>query len=102
MQAEITRSHTDLTRQQQAQLEAALARVDSRFAERLTLAEGRMREDTQRLGASLYKTVAQQRVRDLDAINTRLDGIEVNNAIETRQTDAILNTILQVADLKLR
>jgi hypothetical protein len=100
--AEIARSRADLTRQQQTELTAALARLDSRFTGRLTLAEGRMRDDTQKLAVGLYKTVAQQRAQDLGIINVRFDSIETNHAIDARQTDAILDTLLQVAELRLK
>ncbi len=102
VRAEIALSRADLTRQQQAQLAAGLAHLESSFIERLILTEGRMRDETQKQAVALYRTVAQQRAQDLDAINLRFDGMETYNAIETRQTDAILNTLLQVAELRLR
>lgn len=99
---EITRSRTDLDRRQQAELAAALAYLDSRFTGRLTLAENRMRDDTQKLAVGLYRTVAQQRAQDLDVINVRFDSIEENHDIDTQQTDAILDTLLQFAELGLK
>jgi len=102
VRAEIARSRTDLTEQQKAELTAALARLDSRFAGRLTLAENRMRDDAQKLAGDLYKTVSQQRAQDLGAISVRFESIEASSAVKERQTDAILDTLLQVADLRLR
>jgi hypothetical protein len=66
------------------------------------MAENRMRDDTQKLAVGLYKTISQQRAQDLDVINIRFDSIEASHAIDTRQTDAILDTLLQVAELRLK
>jgi len=99
---EIERSGQSLTQQQQNDLKAALARLDSRFAVRLEASEGRAREDTQKMATGLYRTMTQQRAQDLRLINLRFDTIETRNALETRQTDAILGTLLQAADLRLK
>ena len=65
------------------------------------LTETQMREASQKTAVDVYRTVAQQRARDLDLINLRFDGIETKNALETHQTDTILGTLLQVAEFKL-
>jgi anti-sigma factor RsiW len=102
VRAEIAQSHTDLTQQQKAELTAALDRVDSRMAGRLKLAEGSARDEARKMAADVYQTISRQRVQDLNLINLRFDGIEASSTLETRQTDAILNTLLQVAELKLK
>jgi anti-sigma-K factor RskA len=102
MRSEIERSQTNLTQQQQVQLTATLARLDSRITGRIATSEGRVKDDTQKLVSDLYRVIAQQRAQDLEAINLRLDSTDANNAIKTRQTNEILGTLLQVADLKLR
>jgi hypothetical protein len=61
-----------------------------------------MRDDTQKLVSDMYRTVAQQRAQDLEAITLRFDSTEASNAIESRQTNEVLGTLLEVADLKLR
>jgi hypothetical protein len=101
VRAEIEHSNQNLTLQQKADLNAALARLNSRITGRLVASEGRAREDAQKLAAGLYKTVAQQRAQDLKIINLRFGSIEARNAIETRQTDAILGTLLQAAELRI-
>jgi hypothetical protein len=102
VRAEIARSHTDLTQQQKAELTAALDRVDSRMTRRLKLVEGSARDDAQKTAVDVYRIISQQRAQDLNLINLRFDGIEASSTLETRQTDAILNTLLQVAELKLK
>lgn len=102
VRAEMARSQSDLTQQQKTELTAAMNRLDSRMTGRLTAAEDRVRDDTKQLAVNLYRTVAQDRARDLSFINLRFDRIETRNAIETQQTDAILDTLLQAAELRLK
>ena len=99
---EIARSNKSLTQQQQALLADSLARLDSRLAGRIASSEAAVRDDTQKLVAGMYGTLAQQRAQDLEAINLRFDSTEAKDAIKTRQTNEILGTLLQVADLRLR
>jgi uncharacterized membrane protein len=102
VRTEIARSRTDLRQQQKAELTAALERLDSRMSGRLKLAEGSARNDAQKMAIDVYRTVSQQRAQDLNLINLRFDGIEASSTLETRQNDAILNTLLQVAELNLQ
>jgi hypothetical protein len=102
VQDEIARSRTDLTQQQKAELTAALNRLDSRWTGHLNAAESRVKNDTRDLATNLYRTVAQDRAQDLRFINLRFDSIETNNVIETRQTDAMIGTLLQAAELRLK
>jgi hypothetical protein len=101
VRTEISLARTDLTQQQKAELTAALDRMDSRMTGRLKLAEGSVRDDAQKMAVDVYRTVTQQRALDLNLINLRFDGIEASSTLETRQNNAILNTLLQVAELKL-
>jgi Putative zinc-finger len=102
VRAEIARSRADLSQQQKAELAAAVTRMETRITGGLTRTEGRMREDANKLAVNLYTTVAQQRAQDLAFINLRFDSIQASNAHNTRQTDAILDTLLQAAELRLR
>lgn len=102
VRAEIARSRAELTQQQKTELTAAIDRIDSRMTGRLKLTESRVRDDAQKMAVNVYRAVSQQRAQDLNLINLRFDGIETKNAIENQQTDAILNTILQVSELRLK
>jgi hypothetical protein len=102
VRAEIALTRTDLTQQQKAELIAALDHMDSRIAGRMKLGEDRMRDDAQKMAVDVYRTVSQQRAQDLNLINLRFDGVETKNAVETQQTDAMLSTLFQVAELKLK
>jgi hypothetical protein len=102
VQAQISRSYDGMSQQQKVQLAKALAQMDSRVTGRITLSEGQAKEDARRLVSNLYQVVSQERARDLEAINLRFDSTDANNAIKARQTNEILGTLLQVADLRLR
>jgi len=102
VQAEIVRSQTNLTQQQKVELTAALNRLNAHWTGRMSDAESRMKNDARDIAGNLYRTVAQDRARDLRFINLRFDSIETNNAIETRQTDAMIGTLLQAAELRLK
>ena len=94
-------SFNDLTQKQRDEIMAALARSDARFSRRLDAAEAQMKDDSQELAAEIYQTVAQQRAQDLAVINLRMDSFETNNAIKNHQTDAVLDTLVNVAALSL-
>ena len=102
VRAEIAHSNAELTQQQKTELAAALNRMDGRLTGRLKQTEGRVREDAQKMAGDVYRTVSQQRARDLSLIDLRFDGIETKSALEIRQTDAILNTLLQTTELRLK
>jgi len=102
VRAEIERFRTELTQQQKAELTAAIDRVDSRMTGRMKLTENRAHDDARRMAVDVYRAVSQQRAQDLNLINLRFDGIEMKNAIESRQNDAILSTLLQASELTLK
>lgn len=102
IRAEIARSSAELNQEQQAYVTAALNRLDSRLKERMTQSENSLKTDTQKLATNIYQMVMQQRVQDLDLINTRIETIEAVEAIKSQETNSILDTLLQVAELRLR
>jgi len=102
MRNEISRSSANLLMRQKVQLKAALDQTDSRLTAKIKNSEGQVKEDTRMLISDMYRVVSQQRTRDLQAINLRLDSTEANNAVKAHQTNEILDTLLQVADLELR
>ncbi len=102
LRSEISRSWNSLSKEQQAQFTAALAQMDSKLTGKIRSSEGQAGDNARMLVSDLYRVVAQQRAQDLETINLRLDSTDANNAIKARQTNEILGTLLQVADLKYR
>jgi hypothetical protein len=99
---QVSHSYDSMSRQQKVQLTEALARMDSRLTRRITHSEEQALQDARKLVSDLYGVVSQDRARDLAAINLRFDSTDANNAIKARQTNEILGTLLQVADLRLK
>jgi hypothetical protein len=102
IKAEIEHSRNDLTHQQKEELTAVFAQLDSRLSNRIFKETDNVRIDTGVLISNVYKTVAQQRARDLALINTRFENTKELGTIKEQQTNEILDTLLQVAELKLR
>jgi len=102
VEAEMERSRAKLAQQQRAELAAALARLDSRLTNRMTQTAGYLRTDTQKLVVDVCQKLAQQRAQDLGLINARFESANENDTLKARQTEAILDTLLQVAEMKLR
>ena len=99
---ESLRAQADSARQQQLQFAAALTRMDSKLTGRVLRSEAQAQDETRALIANLYRGIAEQRVRDLEAINLRFESTDASNVLAAQQTSEILGTLLQVADLRLQ
>ena len=102
MRSEIARSQANLSREQQLQLTAVLARMDARTLRRIVRSEQYVKVDTQKLVSDVYQIMAQQRAQDLEAINLRFDATDAHNAVKAQQQNEILGNLLQIADLKFQ
>jgi hypothetical protein len=102
IRAEIDRSRTELTHQQKEALTIAFGRLNAELSDRILRETDNVRIDTGALISDVYKTIAQQRARDLALINTHFENTKELGAIKERQTNEILDTLLQVAEMKLR
>ncbi len=102
LRAEIAASRTDLTQQQQALLVAALTNVESRLTNRITVTTDNVTANTRKSIVDLYQAVSLQRQEDLGTVNARVDSLADASDAKARQTDAVLDTLLQFANLSLR
>ena len=98
----MARSESALSRKQRLVLETALSRLESRVNNRIVDTAVSLESANQRSLGEMYRTLEAQRVQDLSSVNDRLNRITVNGEIKSNQTDAILETLLQVAELKLK
>jgi len=101
LRTELNRSVQALTREQRDLLDAALAGVETRLDTRIAVTAQSMQTETLRSLQQLYQLVSQERTLDLTAVNDRFSQLALTAAERTNQTDAILETLLQVAELKL-
>ncbi len=102
LRSEIRRSQQSITPQQKLILETALSNLETRMGNRLENTARLIIDQNERSISGVYQTVAKQRERDLTAIEGRFNQLAVNSEIKSTQTDAILETILQVAELRGR
>ena len=102
LRSEINRSQTTMTRQQQIVLETALAGLESRMGGRIEQTARSVEERNDRSIANLYQAVSRQRELDLARVESKLTGLAVSGEIKETQTNAILETLLQVAELRMK
>jgi len=102
LRAEIAGSRNELTQQQQIQLMATLTTLESRLTSRIATAAEDVKASSQKSDADLYKAVSLQRSQDLHDLNARVDAVAESADSHARETDAILETLLQVAELRIR
>lgn len=99
---EIARSDRRITGQQRALLQAALSQVEARMAQNLTGAVAAVQARGAKSVADLYEAVSLQQQRDRNAIENRIDRLAVTGETKSNQTDAILQTLLEVAELRMK
>jgi hypothetical protein len=101
LRVEMLSRRSDLSAAQRAILETALNGLEARFSSRISAAVQSLQDTASLSQSELYRTVSLERQRDLAVLNERLDQLAINDERRTNQTDAILETLLQVADLRL-
>ncbi len=99
---EISNSGRKITGQQRALLQTALARVENRVDQNVTGAMAAVQARSDKSIADLYEAVSLQQQRDRSAIENRIDRLAVNGEAKSNQTDAILQTLLEVAELRMK
>ena len=72
------------------------------MADRVEATAHQLEQRTDLSVANLYQTVSRQRERDQNAFDAKLTRLAVNGEIKDKQTDAILETLLQVAELRMK
>jgi len=102
LRSEIAQGNRHLDERQRALLQVALTNVENRMTGALSQTVQEMDARTDRSLNDLYTNVSQQRERDVNALNDRLSRVTLNNETRSNQTDAILETLLQAAELRLR
>jgi hypothetical protein len=102
LREEIANSNRKLTRDQRAQLQTALDAVEARMARSLSGAVSAVQTRSDNSIAEVYQAVTLQQQRDRNVIENRIDRLAVSGAAKSSQTDAILETLLEVAELRMK
>jgi hypothetical protein len=102
LRGEIAQGNRQMDARQRMVLQAALTNVENRMASTLSATVQTVEAKTDRSLSDLYATVNLQRERDVNAFNDRIDRVALNGETRSNQTDAILETLLQAAELRLK
>ena len=98
---ELTRSNLALNRKQQKLTETALAGLETRVNHQMLTREFALQASWKQSVTDLYQTLQTQRKQDLVLTKNRLDRLVVQGEMRSNQTDAILETLLQVAEMRM-
>jgi hypothetical protein len=101
LRAEMNRSLSALSSDQRIILDAALAALESRVGSRIAVAVQSVREEATASQQQLRQVVSLERQRDLNLLNDRITQVALSGEMKGDRTDAILETLLQVAELGL-
>lgn len=102
VRAELAGFGQNLSREQQQQLEARLARLEGRFDQRLQSVQADLRNSTEIQLTGLYGLLKDERRGELRFLNERIGRLANRNEQRATQTDAILATLLDVSEQQLK
>ncbi len=102
LRAELTRSSKAIGREQRALLEQAMNNVELRMGQLVSATAYSLESKTDRSIQDVYRKVSMERARDMAAVDNRIRLLAINGEVKNTQTDAILATLLQVAELRMQ
>jgi hypothetical protein len=100
LNAAMARSGRQFSKPQREILLTALLSMEERVDQKITTAGAVLEAKSNQNANELYKTLQAQREQDLFGINNNLNRVVQVGTQKNRQTDAILETLIQVAELK--
>lgn len=101
LKAELTKTNRSLSSSQQQWVLASLRKVEDRLDERILSTGTIIQAQNQQALANLSTSFSRQREKDLNLIETGVQALARRDALKNEQTDAILDTLIQVAELKM-
>ena len=102
LRAELARSSRAISREQNIVLAQALDNLETRMGTIVAAAATDLEKRSDQSIDDLYTKISTERTRDLAAVQDRIDLLAVSGEMKSSQTDVILQTLLQVAELRLR
>jgi plasmid stability protein len=100
LHAVIARSGRQFSQPQREILQAAMISLEERMDQKISAAGTVLEAKSNQNLQDLYKTLQVQREQDLVGIHRDLNQLVQVGTQKTRQTDAILETLIQVAELR--
>ncbi len=101
LRGEMARAIGALSEEQRRLLRSAFLDLEKRVDGRIELAARSLREESAGARERLYRLVSLERQHDGSLLNERLDRWLAGQEARFRETDAILETLLWMADMKL-
>lgn len=98
LRAEMARSQKSITREQGVLLRTALDNLEARMNVRVDQTARALDDRNSRSLATFYQAMQLQRDSDRAIVDSRLNRLALNGEIKSNQTDAILETLIQVAE----
>ena len=98
----LTLSNRRLTQKQQKSLETALAGLEARVDDRMIARELALQANWKQSLVDLYKTIQGQRKQDLMATRNGIEHLAAQGEVRSNETEAILATLLQVAEYRMK
>ena len=102
LRAEFAQAQRGMSRTQRGLIETAIVNVEKRMSDRLNESARELDERRAQSVSSLYQAIKLQRDSDLALVDARLNRLAINGERKSSETDAILETLLQVAELKTK
>ncbi len=90
-----------LTPEQRTILQAALSETENRLTNRIDTAGAVLETRMAHSVTSLYDTMQSQRAQDLRGIRATISASAMQNEASDRQTQEVLSTLLEVAELRM-
>ena len=91
-----------LSDRQRDLLQAGFARLENRFNDRLLTSQAALQGGTEKSLDNLYQLLRLERQQEVTAITDRIDLVAARGEEKAAQTDAILSTLLDAAEQRVR
>jgi hypothetical protein len=102
LRIEIEQSSRSMAERQHKILQVTLSDLEMRLGGQINATAKTLEDGSDRAFTNFYQVISTEREQDLATFNARLNRLAATDEVRGIQTDAILETILQVAELKLK
>jgi hypothetical protein len=102
MRIEFTQLGTALSDRQKDLLQASLARLENRVNDRILTTQTALQGGTEKALDNMYQLLRFERQQDVIAITDRIDVVAAHSEAKASQTDAVLSTLLDVAEQRVK
>ncbi len=102
LRTELDKSSRSMSERQRRILQTALVELETRLDSRMSTEVRNLEDRSDRALTGLYQLISTERQRDLASLNNRFNRLVTSSEVRSDQTDQILETLLQVAELKLK